>query len=125
VTTMTTTLKEVREHVHNYVQECSNNMPLRSVYEQTLVLAYANVMPDELPPYFDRSADNAQDSWLIATCWFLKLMHPDPLRESGVALYKALSQMELEEPGRWAQVYSEVDSLIQESGSNIDDLRQY
>lgn len=113
-------LDKAEDLVLAYLQECYDNLPL-NVQEQQLALAATGLVPTGQ----DRFAENAVTgaAWVLATCWFLKLVHPKPLREAGKELYHFLDSVELDDPGSWIQTHNNVRELIHDSGYSIEDLQ--
>lgn len=107
---------------HNYLQECYDNLPLKT-HEHSLALAYAGLRPSDAPPHIDPDHPKGRAAWVLSVCWFLKMMHPTPLRESGKPLYALLEQLEMDAPGDWANTHNEVVEVIRNHGYEVDDLR--
>lgn len=124
-----TITNELLDHAHNlvrdYLQECYDNLPM-STNEQNLALAATGLIPTGRATEFLVTDENpnAQAAWVLATCWFLKLVHPDPIREAGRPLYQFLDHLELQDPGAWAQTHNDVAKVISDAGHEIDDFRQ-
>jgi len=110
------------ELVHDYLQECYDHLPLR-VHEHALALAYAGLRPSNAPARVDATNPKERAAWVLSVCWFLKMMHPTPLREAGKPLYEMLNQLEMEAPGDWANVHNQVVEVIREHGHDIEDLK--
>jgi hypothetical protein len=120
-----TQLEKAHELVQDYLQECYDNLPLH-LNEQSVALAATGLVPTSEHTKFVASDDNpnVQSAWVLATCWFLRMMHPDPLRKAGRPLYKFLDEMELDSPAAWAETHNNVAQIIRDSGHDVDEFRQ-
>lgn len=113
-----------RTLILNYLQECYDHLPLHP-HEQALALAAAGLVPSIQAAHYASADDpvKAQGAWLLATAWFLKLIHPKPLRRAGGELYKFLDELEFENPGAWAQTHNDVVGVIRDAGYELSDIR--
>ncbi len=105
-----------------YLQECYDNMPLHT-HEQSLALAYAGLTPTDASTVIDPSNAKSQPAWVLSTCLFMRMMYPEPKRESGEALYKFLDELELDDPGGWASTHNDVVEIIRDAGYEVEELR--
>jgi hypothetical protein len=112
-------LDTAEELVKAYLQECYDNLPLET-QEQCLALAAAGLVPAGQEKFAETPI--AGSAWVLATCWFLKMVHPTPLREAGHKLYKFLDSVELEDPAGWAATHNKVGDLIREAGHDVSDF---
>jgi len=111
------------ELIANYLQECYDNLPLQ-MHEQSLALAACGLVPSHAITQVDTTDPNAKTAWVLACCWFMRLMYPDPIRESGKPLYSLMDELELDSPGDWANTHNEVASIIRNSGHDISEFQQ-
>lgn len=103
-----------------YLQECYDNLPLNE-QEQQLALAAAGLVPTGQERFAKNATTGA--AWVLATCWFLKLVHPKPVRDAGEALYEFLDSVELDDPSGWLNTHNNVRELIHQSGRKISDFQ--
>jgi len=111
------------ELIANYLQECYDNLPLQ-MHEQSLALASCGLVPSHAVTQVDTTDPKAKTAWVLACCWFMRLMYPDPIRESGKPLYSLMDELELDSPGDWANTHNEVASIIRNSGHDISEFQQ-
>ncbi len=116
-------MRNVAAAAHAYFTEYVNLHDPRplSQGETTLALAMAGVRADGAACDTDEvvklvPADQRHLTWITSCAMLLKIIHPDPLLESGNSLYSALTDIELDDPGRWAQGTSTVIEILQRMG---------
>lgn len=117
-----TALERAVDLVTDYLQECYDNLPLHS-HEHSLALASCGLIPSHAVAKVDPTNPKAQAAWILATCWFLRMMYPEPVRDSGKPLYKFLDELEFDAPGDWANTHNEVAGIIRDSGYDINEFR--
>ncbi|NBU11725.1 MAG: hypothetical protein EB141_00510 [Verrucomicrobia bacterium] len=115
-------LERVVKLSREYLQECYDNLPLRT-HEQSLALACCGLVPEYAVAKVDAANPKAQAAWVLGTCWFLRMMYPNPVRRAGKPLYELMDELELDAPGDWASTHNEVAGIIRDSGHDIDDFR--
>ena len=65
-------------------------------------------------------SDQAKLAWVVATCCFLRMAHPDNPRRAAVTLYALLDEIELAAPVTWAETYTAVEQMLREGGFEMD-----
>lgn len=116
-------MRNVAAAAHAYFTEYVNldlPRPL-SQGETTLALAMAGVRADGAACDAEEvvkavPADQRHLTWITSCAMLLKIVHPDPLLDAGNALYSALTDIEMDEPGRWAEGTSKVIGILQQMG---------
>lgn len=116
-------MRNVAAAAHAYFTEYVNLDEARALSqgETTLALAMAGVRADGAACDTEEvvktvTADQRHLTWITSCAMLLKIIHPDPLLESGNSLYSALTDIELDDPGRWAQGTSTVIEILQNMG---------
>lgn len=100
-----------------YVRECSDAPPL-SVGEQGLAPALAGAMPTRARQEFG-DTPQAHLAWVVACAWFLRKTHPGNDRRSAPPLYEALAQLEMQNPGDWAGIHDDVESILRDDDDGL------
>ena len=111
-------LEQIRALARAYVRECSDDPPL-TVPEQGLALALAGAMPSRAREEFG-DTEQADLAWVVACAWFLRKTTPGNSRRSAGALYAALDRLEMQNPGDWAGIHNDVESLLRDRGVGPD-----
>ncbi|MBM3664390.1 MAG: hypothetical protein FJW92_01155 [Actinobacteria bacterium] len=115
-------LEQIRVLARAYVRECSDDPPL-TVGEQGVALALAGAMPSRAREDFGESPQ-AELAWVVACSWFLRNTHPSSSRRMSVPLYAALDRLEMQSPGDWAGIHTDVEALLWEHGVDSDAWRR-
>ena len=115
----TAQLEAVRGAAADYIYECADEPPMTET-EQMLSLAVGEVLPTSVREQFGDS-DQAKLAWVVATCCFVRLAHPDNPRRAAPALYALLDDIEMAAPATWAETYSVVDQLLRQGDLGMDD----
>ena len=115
----TAQLEAVRGAAADYIYECADEPPMTET-EQMLSLAVGEVMPTSVRERFGDS-EQAKLAWVVATCCFVRLAHPDNPRKAAPALYALLDDIEMAAPATWAETYSVVAELLRQGDLGVDD----
>ena len=107
-------LEAVRGAAADYIHECEDDPPL-SETEQMLSLSVGGVMPTHVRGRFGGN-HQAMLAWVVATCCFVRLAHPDNARKAAPALYALLDEIEMAAPVTWLETYAVVESILREGG---------
>lgn len=110
----TAQLERVRTLAVHYMRECSDDPPL-STAEQALALALAGAMPSDAREMYGDSPQ-AHLAWVVASCWFLRVVHPESPRLAAAPLYDELDGLEAHAPGEWVVTYSAVREVLRQHG---------